>query len=227
MKTRLFLCAALLAACSGLVGAEESVKAKAAAQPASTKTAAKPAAKPAVKAAAKPQAMDPQAMADLMAKASSPGPNHERLQKLAGEWSLTVRWTWDPSQAMQETKSTAVITSLMDGRYSQEQTSGEMQGKPFQGMGLTGYDNVLKKYVSVWIDNMGTGIMSSQGTPDATGSIVNWTGESSDPMTGKTSKFRMVTRFQDDDHHVFEMYIKSPEGKEYKTMEIAYERSKS
>jgi len=211
MRTRLMLCGVLLVAVSGLALAQEATK---------PKTAGSGGAK----ASAAPQKMDPQAMAAMMEKMAAPGPNHERFKKLAGDWNLTVKWTWDPSKAMQETKSTSTITTLMDGRYCEEQTAGEMEGKPFQGMGLTGYDNVLKKYVGVWIDNMGTGIMSSLGTPDATGNVVNWIGESSDPMTGKTSKSRGVTRYLDDDHRVFEMYIKGPDGKEFKTMEITYER---
>lgn len=209
MKTRL-LCGVLLVAVSGLAFAQEATKPKAAGG--------------AKASAAAPQKMDAQAMAAMMEKMAAPGPNHERFKKLAGDWNLTVKWTMDPSQPMQETKSTSTITTLLDGRYCQEQTTGEMMGKPFQGMGLTGYDNVLKKYVGVWIDNMGTGIMSTQGTPDASGNVINWTGESSDPATGKMMKSREVTRYLDDDHHVFEMYTKGPDGKEYKAMEITYER---
>jgi len=215
MKTRLLLCAALLAAAPGLALAEEAAKAKAAASSGSGKASSNAAAK---------QQMDPKAMEEMMAKMAAPGPNHERLKRLEGEWNLIVKWTWDASQPMQETKSTSVVTSLMDGRYFQEQTEGEMMGKPFRGMGLTGYDNALKKYVSTWIDNMGTGIMTSQGTPDASGNVLNWMGESADPMTGKMTRYRMVTRFVDNDHHTFEMYMKSPDGKEFKTMEISYER---
>ena len=212
MKTRLLLTAALLVAASGPTLAQQAQKPRAASSGGA-------------KAAAKAP-MDPKAMQEMMMKLSMPGPSHERLKKMEGQWNLTVKWTMDPSQPMQETKSTSVVTTLMDGRYCQEQTTGEMMGKPFTGMGLTGYDNVLKKYVSVWIDNMGTGIMTSQGTVDSTGSVLNWTGQSADPATGKMARYRMVTRFLDDDHHVFEMYVKSPDGKEFRTMEITYERNK-
>ena len=213
MRIRWFVCAALLVTLALPALAQDAARPKAA--PAGAKPVAKDAAKQA----------DPQAMAEMMAKLAAPGPSHDRLKKLAGSWDMVVKWTWDPSQPMQETRATSVMTTLMDGRYCQEQTTGEMMGKPFQGMGLTGYDNVLKKYVGVWIDNAGTGIMTSEGTADASGNVVNWTGESSDPMSGKTSKVRMVTRFVDDDHHVYEMYIKTPDGKgEYKTMEIRYAR---
>jgi hypothetical protein len=78
--------------------------------------------------------------------------------------------------------------------------------------------------VSTWIDNMGTGIMMSQGTPDETGKVINWTTEMPDPATGKMGKFRMITRFMDDNKHVFEMYGAMPDGKEAQMMEITYVR---
>jgi hypothetical protein len=170
-------------------------------------------------------AMDPQAMQELMMKAATPGPQHERLKKLEGEWNLTVKFQVDPSQPWQEAPSTATVKSLMDGRYVQEETSGEMMGMPFFGLGITGYDNVLQKYVATWMDNMGTGIMKSEGVADASGKVIRWTGEGSDPMTGKLAKFRMVTTFVDDDHHTFEMFGVPPgQKKEAKLMEIAYAR---
>ena len=208
MKTYLSICAALL-----LLVANATLAADASKTGSSTKSAA----------TAKP-AMDPKAMEEMMAKMAAPGPYHDWLKKFEGEWNLTIKWSMDPSQPMQETKSTSMVKTIMDGRYSQEETAGEMMGKPFNGMGITGYDNMLKKFVSTWIDNAGTGIMTSQGTPDATGKVINWIGQSTDPMTGKMAKYRMVSRVLDDNHHVLEMYMKSPEGKEFKSMEINYER---
>jgi len=206
MKLRALLCFAMLCVVASPTFAEETAKAK-----------------PAGKGKAAP-AMDAKAMEEMMMKAAMPGPFHERLKKLEGDWNLTVKTSMDPSQPMEETKSTSVVRSLMDGRYCQEEVSGEMMGKPFTGLSLTGYDNILKKYVSTWCDNMGTGIMTSEGTPDASGNVINWTGQSSDPMTGKMTKFRMVSRFVDDNKHTFEMFSKGPDGKEMKMMEITYER---
>ena len=174
--------------------------------------------------APKPTA-DQAAMMEKMAKAAAPGPQHEMLKKMAGEWNATVKYQMDPSQPAQEEHSTSTITSLMDGRYSQEVTSGQMMGQPFSGMGITGYDNVIGKYVSTWIDNMGTGILTSQGTPDASGKVITWIGTMSDPVTGKITKERMVTTFADDDHHTFEMYGTPPGAKkEMKMMTIEYSR---
>jgi hypothetical protein len=166
-----------------------------------------------------------QAMMEKMTKAATPGPQHEMLKKMAGEWNAKVTSQMDPAQPPQVEQSTSTFTMLMDGRYCQEVTSGQMMGQPFSGMGLTGYDNVLGKYVSTWVDNFGTGIMTSVGTPDASGKVITWIGTMSDPVTGKPTKERMVTTIKDDDHHTFEMYGTPPGGKkEMKMMTIEYSR---
>ena len=178
-------------------------------------------------AADSPPAMsaEQQAMMEKMTKAATPGPQHEQMKKWAGDWNAKVKFQMDPSQPWQESQSTSTITLLMDGRYCQEVVSGQMMGAPFNGMGITGYDNVLGKYVSTWIDNMGTGVMTSQGTADASGKVITFVGTSSDPVTGKPAKVRMVSTIVDDDHHTLDMYSVPPGGKkEMKTMTIEYSR---
>jgi hypothetical protein len=164
-------------------------------------------------------------MMEKMTKAATPGPQHVMLAKMAGEWTATVKFQMDPSQPWQESVGTSVVTAVMDGRYIQESNTSTMMGAPFSGMGITGYDNVLGKYVSTWIDNMGTGIMTSTGTADASGKTITWSGVMSDPVTGKPTKERMVTTVIDDNHHTFDMYTVPPGAKkEMKTMTIDYMR---
>lgn len=171
---------------------------------------------------------DQKAMMDKMMKAATPGPQHAMLTKMAGDWTCKVKYQMDPAQPWQESQSSAVITTLMGGRYIHEADTGEMGGMPFSGMGVTGFDNVTGKYVSSWIDNMGTGIMTSVGTADASGKVITWIGTMSDPMTGKTSKSRMVTTIIDDNHHTFEMFGVPHGGKkEMKMMTIDYVRQSS
>ena len=174
--------------------------------------------------APKPTA-EQQAMMEKMAKAATPGPQHEVLKKLAGEWTTAIKMQMDPSQPAQESQGASTITTLMDGRYCQEQATSQMMGMPFSGMGIYGFDNVLGKYVSTWIDNMGTGIMSSTGTADASGKVITWDATMSDPVTGKPTRERMVTTITDDNHYTLEMYGTPPGAKkEMKTMTIAYTR---
>ena len=174
---------------------------------------------------APPMTAEQKAMMDKMTKAATPGAQHAMLAKMAGEWNCTVKYQMDPSQPAQESQSTATITVLMDGRYIQESDSGQMMGAPFNGMGVYGFDNVSGKYVSTWIDNMGTGIMTGVGTADASGKVITWATTMNDPVTGKPTKERMVTTFTDDNHHTLEMYGTPPGGKkEMKMMTIDYTR---
>src|SRR5947207_1085335 len=80
--------------------------------------------------ASKPSA-EQQAMTEKMMKAATPGPQHAMIAKMAGNWDCTVKYQMDPSQPMQEEKSSATITTLMDGRYIQEVATGQMMGMPF------------------------------------------------------------------------------------------------
>lgn len=174
---------------------------------------------------AKKGAMDPAAMQEAMMKLGAPGSQHEWLGKMVGDWDLTVRFQMDPSQPMQEAKSTSTISALMGGRYIREETAGDMMGMPFQGMGIYGYDNATKKFVSIWIDNMGTGIMKAEGNMDAAGKVLTLHTSVLDPMTGKMAKYRMVRTITDNDHQVYEMYTPPPGGgKEVMNMKIDYVR---
>ena len=112
----------------------------------------------------------------------------------------------------------------MDGRYVQETAEGMFNGMPFHGMGVYGYDNMEKKYVTSWVDNMGTGIMSTKGDASDDGKTMTFTGMGDDPMSGKEVPMRSVIHWMGKDQYHFEMYGPGPDGKEMKMMEITYTR---
>lgn len=161
--------------------------------------------------------------------------NHKLLASFNGTWNYTVKmWmNGDPSSKPQESKGTATRRSLMDGRYVVMEVKGKMQmpgadGKPhdmdFNGMGMEGYDNAKQKFVGTWIDNMGTGIMMSEGTYDAATKTFTYTGEFV-MMPGMTQKIREVVKAPDKDHMMLE-WFETRGGGEVKTMEINYTRKK-
>jgi hypothetical protein len=161
--------------------------------------------------------------------------NHKLLASLAGTWSYTVKM-WmnpDPNAKPEVSKGTAVRKSTMNGRYFVMDVTGKMQmpgadGKmkdmTFKGMGIEGYDNVKKKFIGTWVDNMGTGIMMSEGDYDPATKTFTYTGEY-EAIPGMKQKIREVVKITDKDHHVFEWY-EDRGGQEAKTMEIAYTRKK-
>lgn len=178
------------------------------------------------------QPMGPEMMKQMM-ELAKPGDNHKLLTDTTGTFSYTVKFWMDPSGQPQESKGTATRKSTFDGRYIMGDYTGQMQmpgsdGKmksvTFHGHGIDGYDNAKKKFVSSWIDNMGTGIMELYGDYDPASKSITYTGEE-EMMPGMKTKVREVIKLTDKDHMGFEFY-EDRGGQEVKTMEIAYTRKK-
>ena len=170
-------------------------------------------------------------MMNMMMELAKPGENHKLLQSGAGTWSYTVKWWMSPEAPPSTSTGTSVARAVMDGRYVITDHTGKMQmpgadGKmmdmEFKGMAMEGYDNVKKKFVSSWIDNMGTGIMNSEGTYDAGSKTLTYTADY-EPMPGMKTKVRQVVKIADKDHRVME-FFEDRGGTEVKTMEISYTR---
>ncbi|HNO79844.1 MAG TPA: DUF1579 domain-containing protein [Phycisphaerae bacterium] len=161
-----------------------------------------------------------------MAKYAAPGPQHAMLQKAVGTWKTEIKHWMEPGEPMESTGK-SVIKSVMDGRYIEEHFTSDMMGQPFVGRSILGYDNVKGKYVSIWFDNMGTGISQMEGTYDEATKTLTTSGIS-EMTPGEKTKMRMTDKEVDKDTHMMEMYMSMGEGApEMKVMEIKYTREKS
>jgi len=178
---------------------------------------------------------NPQEMMKQMMEMSKLNENHKVLSSLNGNWDYTIKF-WmnpDPNAKPQESKGTATRKPIMGGRYVMMDVGGKMQmpgedGKmkdvQFKGMALEGYDNVKRKFVGSWIDNMATGIQFSEGTYDPASKTFTYTSEM-EPVPGMKSQVREVLKIVDNNHMTLEWY-ENQGGQERKTMEIAYTRKK-
>jgi hypothetical protein len=186
-------------------------------------------------AAAPPSAADMQRMMQQMMELNKPGENQKLLGTLAGTWTYTVTMWMNPDPKAKPTtsKGTAVRKPMMGGRYfvgdftgkmEMPGADGKMKDMEFKGMSIEGYDNVAKKFVSTWADNMSTGIMLSTGDYDPATKTFNYTAEV-EMMPGMKTKIRETVKIVDKDHHTFEWY-ENRGGQEIRTMEINYTRKK-
>jgi len=174
-----------------------------------------------------------QEMMKQMMELSKLNENHKVLTELDGNWNYIIKF-WmnpDPNAPPQQSKGTATRKSVMGGRFVVMDVSGKMQmpgedGKmkdtQFKGMGVEGYDNVKKKFVASWIDNMGTGIQFSDGTYDPATKTLTYTSEM-EPVPGMKMPVREVIKVADNNHMALEWY-ENHGGQEKKTMEINYTR---
>jgi Protein of unknown function (DUF1579) len=167
------------------------------------------------------------AMMAAWMKVAAPGEHHTHLAPLVGSWDLVVRWRMSPDGPWTDSKSVSTFKWILDGRFLEQHVEGEpMFGTPFKGMGMLGYDNGKKAYVSMWVDNMGTMMMTGEGSCDGSGKQITFMSKFVDPMSGHNKKSRTVYRIPGGDKFTMSMYETTPEGKEYESLQIAYTRKK-
>ncbi len=169
--------------------------------------------------------MDEATMAK-MKEFSTPGEGHRVLDPLVGQWQYAMKWWMTADATPQESTGSSQAKWILDGHFLQEDVTGMSMGQPFTGMGVTGYDNLKKKYDSIWLDNMGTGMMISDGSYDAANKTLTFKGTFSCPIENGPRTSRGVLKITGDDSHTYEMYMTDKDGKEFKAMEITYTRMK-
>jgi len=178
--------------------------------------------------AAKAEAPKPDAkhdeMVQMMMKASMPGPMHDLMKPMAGNWKTTAKSWMKPGEPT-VSEGTCESSWILGNRYLQSTYKGNMDGMPFEGWGLMGYDNQKQEFVSMWADNMGTGIAMSDGKADPSGKVFTMMTTMNDPQTGAPVPYKMVTKVTDENQYTMSM-MNMKDGKEQTEMEITYTRMK-
>ncbi len=167
--------------------------------------------------------MDPQAMMELWKQAATPGEPHKLFATLVGSWTTQTKEWMEPCKPPTESTGTAEMKMLLDGRFLYQEYNSQMMGQPFSGVGIDGYDNRTKKYVTAWIDTMGTGIFIMEGTASADGKTITLKGSHPEPGGGKMSH-RAVWNIIDQNNQTFDLYGTHHGQKEMKVLEITYTR---
>jgi hypothetical protein len=169
------------------------------------------------------QPMDPEAAMEIYKKLATPGEPHKQLASLAGSWTTKTKEWMEPGKPPIESTGACELKTLLDGRFLEQECTGDMMGQSFSGIGVTGYDNHTKKYVSTWMDSMGTGIFHMEGTASSDAKTITLKGGHQDPIEGHM-KHRAIWKFGDANTQIFDMYGTGKRGKEMKMMEIIYTR---
>jgi len=167
--------------------------------------------------------MDPQAMMEVYTKLAVPGEQHKQLASLAGSWTTKTKEWMEPNKPPVESTGSAEMKMLLDGRFLQQELTGQMMGQPFSGIETTAYDNVLKRYVTSWMSTMGTGIFMMEGTASTDGKTITLKGQHAEPGGGYM-KHRAIWKIVDNNTQTFDMYGAHPGQKEWKMMEMTYTR---
>ncbi|MFQ5510276.1 MAG: DUF1579 domain-containing protein [Candidatus Krumholzibacteriia bacterium] len=157
-------------------------------------------------------------------EAISPGSHHKQLKNLVGKWNAKIMMWERPGAEATVSEGTAAAEMILGGRFVMSHMSSEMMGMPFKGVGMVGYDKVTKKHTSLWLDNMGTQMLYTEGDCENHCKTETHYATVTGPL-GNQMKVRFVNNIIDENKHTFEWYVIGDGGNEFKQMEIVYTRS--
>jgi hypothetical protein len=148
---------------------------------------------------------------------------HQKMKVNVGEWKEEITIWESPSAKPTISRINCTINIILGGRYQLSNHQGDMGGFMFEGIGTMAYDMALNKYVSTWIDNMGTGMTVLEGTADNTGKVVRLNGFTTDPVKHTKTETREVITYENENAFKIEKF-NSFQGREFKNMEIKFTR---
>jgi hypothetical protein len=157
-----------------------------------------------------------------MMAAGTPGEAHQFLKEQVGSWEVKLRAHAGPDAEPMTGRGQARKEMVLGDRFLHTTYKGEFMGESFIGMGYDGYDNLKKKYVGVWMDNMGTTIYYSEGELDESGKVLTSYGETVAPLSGKTKKTKSELTIRSLSMHSYLSYEMNDEGEWVKTMEVIF-----
>lgn len=175
---------------------------------------------------------------DPLARITEPGEHHEHLNRLAGDWDLTIRVWPSPDAEPIESAGTAEARWILDRRFLWTIYRAELFGEPFEAWSIEGYDNQAKQYVGTWRDTQGTYTLvyrgkcrqpdPPEGEPDAEpgpeGAYREMAAKLTDPVSGQTFDIRTELRVLDDGSFAQESFIVLSPEESLKNLEVVGRR---
>ena len=138
---------------------------------------------------------------------AQPGPEHERLARLAGDWEQEVKfWMSAGAEPMTFTGS-STGEMILGGRFLQ--TKGIMKSAmgDSESLNIMGFDRRTKKYTSAGFDTWGTYFVTAQGDFDEEDGTIVLHGEDYDPVFEINQTFNIVLKFEGDDKYTVRLYF--------------------
>lgn len=173
---------------------------------------------------------DAETMAAYMEMAK-PGPEHQRLADLAGDWKQSLKIWHEPGAEPVLMEGKVTNTMILGGRFLESRGvsgDGPMQT---EGFNIIGFDRRYGHYTIILMDSWGTYYVTASGAYDDSSRSAVMSGEAMDPLLGHLEEYDMILRFADRDTYVFEIVFKDKEhtkgADSFKMVEITCSRMSS
>ncbi len=153
----------------------------------------------------------------------NPGPEHAALAKLAGEYTIVMRFHEKPGETAYESKGSAKFTSILDGRFLLEESTGKQFGREFKAHKIYGYNNAAKRFESTWVYTGSTAIMTLHGSSADGGKTIRWNAAVAKANDAQMNLIVTMKRINEDSFTV-ELNLKAPDGAGGPTLETTYTR---
>jgi hypothetical protein len=164
-------------------------------------------------------------MSEKLENSKKNGPHHQ-LQKLAGKWEGVAKTWFEPTTVHDASPVQATIRPVLDGMYMLQEYTGSFEGKPIQGLALYGYNLMLQRFETVWVDSFhtGTAFLFSEGKRGSAEWNVKGTYAYVTPETEQYWGWRTTVEMPDDHTLVLRSFNVSPEGEEQLSTEAVLTR---
>lgn len=148
---------------------------------------------------------------DELAARNQPGPEHELLAGLVGDWTTESRYFMRPGEAMLS-KGTSSNEMILGGRFLS--SASHSRGGPvvLEQLNLYGFDRRLEEFTLASFDTWGTQYLTAVGYMNAELQEVTLSGQDFDPGMGTVASFDIVLRISGPDEYVLEFYEKPSSG---------------
>lgn len=167
------------------------------------------------------------AMQAGMKQANSLGEHHRALGDLVGEWEVEIALMM-PGMPPQSSPGTATYEWIIEGRWLGQRVTGTLMGMPYQGFSIIGFDGYAKNHVSASVSSMDTALNVARGlVVDPSNKTTAVYGTLDEYTTGELRKpFKVVTKVQDANRHVVEVWDLGIGEAGAKVLEFRYKRKK-
>lgn len=126
-----------------------------------------------------------------------PGPEHEEIAKLAGDWEAEISLRAMPGVAPMESKASVSSRTILGGRFLELTSHGTFMGTDFESRTFLGFDRRHEEYTVIGLDTLGTYWVTGKGERGADG-IIRMRGEDQDPMGKQIYVFEYEVRGDDE-----------------------------